>query len=69
MMKSTWQWVNQDRQMRNDPKGWEYVNNAEQLSREFAEENLRKFKKWKASYKILPLPELLEKSLHAHELK
>jgi len=67
MMKSTWHWVNQERQTRKDPKGWEYVNNAERLSREFAEEILRKYKKWKPSYEQLPLPDLLEKSLHAHE--
>ena len=67
VMKSTWQWLNQDRQQRNDPKGREYCNNAEQLAKEFAEQNLRLFKKWKVSYKVLPLPVLLEKSIHAHE--
>jgi hypothetical protein len=59
--------MNQERQHRNDPQGWEYCGNAERLAKEFAEQNLRHYKKWKASYKTLQMSELLEKSLKAHE--
>jgi hypothetical protein len=69
VMINTWQWLNQDRKIRNDPKGWEYCSNAERLAREFAVQNLREYKKWKDSYKALPFPELLEISLKARRQK
>ena len=60
---STWEWLQTDRQLRNDPPAFHYCRYAEELALMFARKDLKRLGRWKHSYRKLPARELLHKAV------